>query len=214
MKNFKKILSIVMVLVMVFAMTATAFADADTNGYVTISVVQNNFNLSGEYIGGGSAYSVGTDEDGNYIYVVDYQVPISTIEEYIDVDGYDFKSVYLPSDVDDPMEGEASVLDAIIVGLYLNDVTDINVGWDTYYNNGGYINNICSANVTNTVVIDHTDADGTVWYKSTGSGWNVAYRTSQEEAMTVPQSYVSNIGLSAGMNIIVDYSAYSMLWHY
>ena len=214
MKNFKRILSIVMVLVMVFAMTATAFADTNTVGTVTISVVQNNFNLLGEYIGGGFSYSVGTDEDGNSIYVVDYQVPISTIEEYIDVDGNDFKSVYLPSDVDDPMEGEASVLDAIIVGLYLNDVTDIDAGWDTYYNNGGYINNICSANVTNTVVVDHTDAEGVVWYKSSGYGWNVAYTTSQGGAMTVPQGYVSNVGLSDGMNIIVDYSAYSMLWHY
>lgn len=207
-RNFKKGLAIVLALVMVFAMTATAFASTDTAGTVTISVVQNNFDLEGNYIGGGSSIDLGSKT------VVNYTVPISTIEEYIDPEGDDFKTAYLPDGMDDPMNGEASVLDAIIVGLYLNDVTDIEAGWDTYYNNGGYINNICSKDVTNTVVIDHTDADGTVWYKSTGHGWNVAYSTTQDGSMIVPTNYVSNIGLTDGMNIIVDYSQYEMVWHY
>ncbi len=213
-RTMKKGLAIVLALVMVFAMTATAFADTDTAGNVTISVVQNNFNLTGSYVGNGSAYSVGTDDEGNEIYVTSYSVPISTIEEYIDVEGYDFKSAYLPEGVDDPMDGKASVLDAILVGLYLSDVTDIEAGWDTYYNNGGYIHNICSADVTNTVVVDHTDSEGTVWYKSSGHGWNIAYSATQGGSMIVPTVYASNIELTNGMDIIVDYSAYEMLWHY
>lgn len=207
-RTMKKGLAIVLALIMVFAMTATAFASTETAGTVTISVVQNNFDLEGNYVGGGSSIDLGSKT------VVNYTVPISTIEEYIDPEGYDFKTVYLPDGMDDPMNGEASVLDAIIVGLYLKDVTDIETGWDTYYNNGGYINNICSKDVTNTVVIDHTDADGTVWYKSTGHGWNVAYSTTQDGSMIVPTNYVSNIGLTDGMNIIVDYSQYAMVWHY
>lgn len=207
-RTMKKGLAIVLALVMVFAMTATAFASTETAGTVTISVVQDNFNLEGSYVGGGTPTALGSKT------VVNYSVPISTIEEYIDPEGYDFKTVYLPEGMNDPMNGAASVLDAIIVGLYLNDVTDIEAGWDTYYNNGGYINNICSKDVTNTVVIDHTDADGTVWYKSTGHGWNVAYSTTQGGSMIVPTNYVSNIGLTDGMNIIVDYSRYEMVWHY
>ena len=50
MKNFKKLLSIVMVLVMVFAMTATAFADANTNITVTVKFDTRSYDLSGKML--------------------------------------------------------------------------------------------------------------------------------------------------------------------
>lgn len=210
MKTRKRILSVIMAVAMVasmmFAMTANTYAATD-EGYVTVSVVQNNFNESGEYVGGGNAVTI----DGKTI--VDYQVPISTVEEYI---GYGYKYLYLPADVEDPMNGQASVLDAIITALDLNGVTDIETGWD--YTNipeknlypGGYIHNINSDSRVSNTVTTYTDENGKVWNRSYGHGWNVAY--SENGTMTVPTQYASNIALTPGMNIIIDISYFDMLW--
>ena len=212
-KQMKKVLAIMLALVMVFAMTATAFAGTNTTGSVTVSVMQNSFNTSGNYVGNGGATPVGTDEDGNSIYVVNYTVPISTVESYIE-NGY--KYVYLPEDVDDPMDGEASVLDAIIVALDMNGVTDIDAGWDNTnlpeygLTPGGYINNINSdARVTNTVTYFQGE-NGNKWGRSIGSGWNIAYGIGS--TLSKASVYASNIELENGMNIIIDISLFDMTW--
>lgn len=211
MTKKKRILSVIMAVALVasmmFAMTANTYA-ATNDGYVTVSVVQNNFDLTGKYVGGGTAVTI----DGNTI--VNYQVPISQVEEYVEV-GY--KYLYLPGDVEDPMNGEASVLDAIIAALDLNGVSDIDAGWD--YTNmpayglypGGYIHNINSDSRVSNTVTTYTDENGVVWNRSYGSGWTVAYSVNGG-SMTVPGVYTSNIALTPGMNIIIDISAYDMLW--
>jgi hypothetical protein len=65
-------------------------------------------------------------------------VDIDYVQEYVD---YGLKEVYyLPDPSDDYLDGEASVLDAILVALTDNQYFDILAGWD-YENepNGGYI---------------------------------------------------------------------------
>ena len=162
-KNLKKVLAVVLALTMVFAMTATAFADTN-NGYVTVSVMQNSFNLTGSYVGNGTGVAF-QDEDGTSYTIVNFQVPISQVEENIE---YGYKYLYLPEDVDDPMNGEASVLDAIIAALDMNGISDIDAGWD--YTNvpawnlypGGYIHNINSDSRVGNTVTTYTDENGKV----------------------------------------------------
>ena len=60
-RTMKKGLAIVLALVMVFAMATTAFAETNPSGNVTVSVMQNNFDLSGNYVGNGSNVPIGTD---------------------------------------------------------------------------------------------------------------------------------------------------------
>ncbi|MGN0722348.1 MAG: hypothetical protein ACI4LZ_10350 [Anaerovoracaceae bacterium] len=211
-KNLKKVLAVVLALTMVFAMTATAFADTN-NGYVTVSVMQNSFNLTGSYVGNGTGVAF-QDEDGTSYTIVNFQVPISQVEENIE---YGYKYLYLPEDVDDPMNGEASVLDAIIAALDMNGISDIDAGWD--YTNvpawnlypGGYIHNINSDSRVGNTVTTYTDENGKVWNRSYGSGWSIAY-SENNGTMIVPTQYTSNIALASGMNIIIDISAYDMLW--
>lgn len=210
-KNFRKVLSVVMILTMVFAMTATAFAGTNTEGTVTVSVVQNNFNLDGSYKG---SYSnpVTLGSDGTTI--ENYEVPISTVEEYVEM-GY--KYLYLPTDAEDPMNGKASVLDAIIVALDLNGITDIDAGWDSTnlpeYNMfpGGYIHNIDNNVEVGNTVSYFKGENGNKWGRSVGAGWNIAYGQTGE-ILAAPTGYASNIELTDGMNIIIDISAFDMTW--
>lgn len=211
-KQMKKGMAILLALVMVFAMSSIAFADTN-NGYVTVSVMQNSFNLTGSYVGNGTGVAF-QDEDGTSYTIVNFQVPISQVEENIE---YGYKYLYLPEDVDDPMNGEASVLDAIIAALDMNGISDIDAGWD--YTNvpawnlypGGYIHNINGDSRIGNTVTTYTDENGKVWNRSYGSGWSIAY-SENNGTMTVPTQYTSNIALASGMNIIIDISAYDMLW--
>lgn len=220
-KNLKKILSIVMILTMVFAMTATAFANTNTDGYVTVSVLQNSFNLSGGYVSNGPAVTLGTDENGNAVTIVNYQVPISKVEEFIADSEDDLKSVYLPSGVTDPMDGTASVADAIIAavwekcGKYSDDaetVPTVTGGWDSWTSpNGGYISNIVNYPLQYNDVTYFEGENGNKWGRSTGTGWNIAYKYANGTMVAATQ-YTTNIALVGGMEIIFDVSSYDMTW--
>ena len=207
-KTFKRLTAVLMAMVMVFAMSSSVFATGEKGATVTVSVVQNSFNPDGTYTG---SYSDFVNLNGTEIR--NFEVPIEKIQEHINA-GY--KYLYLPSTMEnDPMNNQPTVIDAIITALDMNGITDIDAGWDTYYNNGAYIKNINSdPRVTNTVVEDHTDADGKVWYKSYGQGWNVAYSATPNGAMTAPQVYTSTIPVADGMNIIIDISYFEMIWTY
>ena len=212
MKNFKKYLSIVMVLVMVFAMTATAFADTDVPS-VTVSVTANNFNTSGAYTGNGFTNLV--------IPISNYEVSIDNVNYYITDSAFDLKGVYLPSGVSDPMNGTASVADAIITaiwenyGMYTDEectVASVVGGWDSITTpNGGYISNIMNYPLTYNATTYYQGANGHKWGRSTGTGWNVAFKYANG-TMQVPTQYTTNIALVDGMEIIFDVSPYDMTW--
>ena len=212
-RTMKKGLAIVLALVMVFAMTATAFAETTPSGNVTVSVMQNNFDLSGNYVGNGSNVPIGTDEEGNSRYIANFIVPISTVESNI-ANGY--KYLYLPAETTDPMNGAASVLDAIIAALDLNGVTDFDTGCDPTnlpehgLTPGGYIHNINSDGRVSNTVTYFEGTNGNKWGRSVGSGWNVAYGTGS--ALSKANVYTSNIPLTAGMHIVIDISAFDMTW--
>ena len=207
-KNFKKLSAILMAIVMVLAMSTSVFAatgEKAASDTVTVSVVQNSFNPDGIYSG---KYDSFVDLNGTKI--INLEVPISEIQSRIDM-GY--KYLYLPSTMTDPMNNQPTVIDAIITALDMKGITDIDAAWDTYYNNGAYIKNINSdPRVSNTVVEDHKDANGKVWYKSYGHGWNIAYSNAIGSDMIVPQVYASTIPVVSGMNIIIDISYFEMIW--
>ena len=212
-RTMKKGLAIVLALVMVFAMTATAFASTD-NPSVKVSVTANNFSSSGEYTGTGFTNLV--------VPIANYQVDIANVDYYIaDKTSFDLKSVYLPSSVTDPMGGSASVADAIIAtiwenyGKYLDEEqTSPSVvgGWDSITSpNGGYISNIMNYTLQSNATTYFRGENGNKWGRSTGTGWNVAYKYADGSFQKAAQ-YTSNIPLVDGMEIIFDVSPYDMTW--
>ena len=200
-KQMKKVLAITLALVMVFAMSSVAFA-APT-GYVSVSVTQDNFDTSGAYTGEGDEVTV----QGKTI--TEYEVSIASINQAI-TNGLK-TSTYLPSGVTDPMGGQASVIDAIIIALQNNNITNIQTGWSSYTPAGGYISNFGNYQLTQNDVT-YFNKNGKKWGLSTGTGWNIAY-TNANDTMVAASTYASNIALTDGMDIIIDVSAYSMEWN-
>ncbi len=200
-RQMKKGLAIVLALVMVFAMSTSAFA-ANT-GYISVSVTQNNFNTNGAYTGDGSAVTVQEKT------ITDYEVSLSDISTAI---AAGLKtSTYLPSGVTDPMNGQSSVLDAIVLALQQKGISNIQTGWSSYEPAGGYISNFGNYTlVPNTVT--YFNKGGKKWGRSTGTGWNIAY-TDEDGEMVAAASYASNVELTDGMDIIIDVSAYDMTWN-
>ena len=200
-RTMKKGLAIVLALVMVFAMATTAFA-APT-GYVSVSVTQDNFNTNGYYAGGGTPVTV----QGKTI--TNFDVSLSDISTEI-TRGLK-TNTYLPAGVTDPMGGQSSVLDAIIVALQQKGITNITTGWSSYTPAGGYISNFGNYPlIPNSVT--YFNKGGQKWARSTGTGWNIAYQPSGG-TMTGAASYASNILLADGMDIIIDVSAYDIEWN-
>mgnify|MGYP007066603886 CR=1 FL=1 len=209
-KVFAVMMALVMTMTMMFATTTNAFASADEPS-VTVSVTYGNFNPTGNYTGNGFPNLNLTPTIDNY------EVAVSTVDDYISY--FDLKSVYLPANVTDPMNGEASVLDAIIAAVWDNfsnetgngDPTVVG-GWDSWTTpNGGYISNILNYPLTANATTYFKGENGNKWGRSTGTGWNIAYKY-ENGNMTVPAIYASNISLEDGMEIVFDVSPYDMTW--
>lgn len=213
-KRRSRVLAIMMAVVltmsMMFAMTANSYASTE-DPTVKVSVTYGNFNETGAYTGNGFANAQLPIQINNY------EVPKSTVDLYITELG--LKSVYLPTGVTDPMQNKATVLDAIIAAVwdnYSNADVDGNPtvvgGWDSWTTpNGGYISNIINYPLEMNATTYFEGANGNKWGRSTGTGWNIAYKYANG-TMTVPTSYTSNIEMEDGMEIIFDVSPYDMTW--
>lgn len=211
-RRMKKGLAIVLALVMVFAMTATAFAETPT--IIKVSVLENSFNTDGTFKAVGSAYNVGDSQTPATI--VNYEMTLEELEEAMALYGVK-SSFYLPSEDDDVLNGAPSIIDAIIVALLNNNVSDLDIRWDptnvpaSSLYPGAYIHNINSDVRVGNTVTPYPEA-GEGWYRSVGSGWNVAYRNGSG-AWTIPQMYTSRIGIPSGTTeIIIDLSLFDMIW--
>lgn len=219
MTNKRRILSVVMAVVLVasmmFAMSTTAFASAELPS-VKVSVTYGNFDTAGNYTGNGF-----TNMDLN-IPIENYEIPISSIDYYIaDTEYWNLKSVYLPSTIADPMNGQASVADAIIAAVYENygkysdegeTIETVIGGWDALNSpNGGYISNILNYSLDYNPTTYFKGENGNRWGRSIGTGWNVAYKYANG-SMIVPEVYTTNIPVTDGMEIIFDVSKYDMTW--
>ncbi len=203
-------MAMVMTMAMMFAMTTTSFAStADPS--VKVSVTYGNFDTSGNYTGNGFINAQLPTQIANY------NVDIATVDYYIS--DMNLKSVYLPAGVTDPQAGDATVIDAIIAAVwdnYSNEDENGNPtvvgGWDSWTTpNGGYISNIVNYPLVSNATTYFKGENGNKWGRSTGTGWNVAYKYA-DGTMTAASGYTSNIKLVDGMEIIFDVSPYDMTW--
>ena len=174
-----------------FGMTAIA---AETDGTVTVSVTYGNFDTAGNYTGDGFT-------NANF-YIEDYELDIDYVQEMVD---YGLKeSVYLPDPSDDNLDGEASILDAIILAFWDNEYYDVYGGWDYAPEEGlpgGYISDVPP---------DYFEYDiepaGGDYVREWGYSWQIAY--ADGGSISASDVYDSNVALEDGMTIIFDYSAF------
>ncbi len=211
-KKNSKVLALLLALAMVFVMSVPAFADT-SNDNVTVSITTNNFNTSGEYVGGGNPLTTISTPITNATYTVE-----SLNAKCAD---YSIKETfYLPAGTADPLPGQTSVLDAILIVLLENGYDDVRAGWSSYSNPtegyfpGGYINDFGGTNTSNNVT--YFNKNGEKWARSTGMGWNIAYKPANGSfTTTAPDGfthYMTDIPISGGMEIIMDLSPYSIEW--
>lgn len=207
-----KVLVLALALVMVFTMTASAFAASQ--GKVSVSITTGNFNSNGVYVGGGSALTTISKP------LTNREISLSDLSDWVD---YGIKETYyLPEDVDDPLDGDASVLDAVLAVLFEEGYDDIEADWSSYsdpangYFPGGYIHNFGGVNVNNTVT--YFNNNGMKYGRSVGWGWNIAFKPANESNFRTAAAdgydhYMSDIAVSSGMDIIIDLSQYSIEWN-
>mgnify|MGYP000873572605 FL=1 len=192
----KKLLTVFLILVMVLSFSTISFADSGT---VTVSVTYGSFNTTGAYTGSGF-----TNLNFN---ISDYEMNIDDIQDLVD---FGLKETfYLP--VTDPMGGQASVLDAILVAFLENGYDEIDAGWDGWSTpNGGYISNVLPQTITYNPPTYYEGPNGNKWGHATGTGWNVAY--TQDGDIKGADVYASNVALEDDMEIVFDISPYAMDW--
>lgn len=184
-----------------FGTTAAAVADGGT---VTVSITYGDFDTDGNYTGGGFA--------NTNFYIEDYVLDIDDIQEWIDYAALK-ETYYLPDSTPDPLNGEASVLDAIILAFLYNGFEDIDSGWDSAPvagDPGGYVSNVYPQALITNPSVDFEGENGNLWTNYSGTGWNTAY--GYGNALAKADEYASNIELSDGMVIVFDVSPYSINW--
>lgn len=197
MKNSKRLVSVLLALVLVFSMTAVAFADypEDTTGTVTVLFTtgcSNNTN--------GTNYWLGYDATVNTLYTGG-TANIANLQNCT--------KTYIPTGTTDPMGGHPSVLDAIIASQpsYIYDLA-----WDgnPYYGDpGAYVHNVNNT----TLQSNYTENNGV--HRSWGKGFVVIveyYDENNNYVREFPSEYVSNVPLSDGMVIYVDFADYDYTW--
>jgi hypothetical protein len=197
MKKSRKLLSVLLALVLVFSVCAVAYADypEDTTGTVTVLFTHDcSENTDGTNYWNGYNVNYNTLYQGGTVNIANLQNCTKT---------------YIPTGTSDPMNGHPSVLDAIIASqpTYLYDL-----GWDAnpYEGDpGAYVHN-----VQNTQLESHYTEIGGV-HRSWGKGFVVIieyYDGNNNFVREFPSEYVSNVPLSNGMVIYVDFAEYDYTW--
>lgn len=215
MKNktfLKKLLAVTMALAMVFSLTGVSFAEETevvrATNRISVSVTQDNFDTSGNYIGGGEPYwfTVG----GANIEIADFSKRLSYFDNKATTNWK--RTYYLPAGVADPQGNKkASVLDAVIAACENKNVS-VQSGWDTYSApNGGYIHNL--NNIPLEYNVEYYQGDnGNKWGHATGTGWQIAYKKKNTSNYIVSDIYLTGVRLEKGMKIIMDLSPFDMSW--
>lgn len=201
MKTTRRILSLLLVLAMIACLSVTAFAASVTtapSGTVTVMFTRG---LSEN----GDDGNIWLENDPNEcILYAGGTVDLSQLVS--------FTKSYIPEGTSDPMDGAASVMDAIMA---VKPSYDFSTGWDaTPWTGapGAYINN-----VNNTVLeSDYTETPdendpNLIHCTSEGTGFVVIIKDANGN-ITFPSVYVSNIVPENGMTIYVDLAAYSYTW--
>ncbi len=213
-KVFKRIFVITMAVAMVFAMSATAFAQENFADYallrtnqVKVSVTQNNFDTSGNYVGGGTPLAFNVNGNPN-VYITNQSKSVAQFNQIATTTWK--RAHYLPSNVPNPLPGKASVVDAILNICEMNGLTTQS-GWDSYNTpNGGYISNLNNITLPYNVTY-YQGANGNKWGHATGSGWQIAYRIGTGNYI-VSATYLTSTKVAPNMEIIMDLSPFDMTW--
>ena len=142
------------------------------------------------------------------LFISNYALDVDDVQYYVD---YGLKETfYLPGGEPDPLSGDASILDAILVTFMENGYYGITAGWDDVnIPNGGFISEVCPQALSYSVS-NYEGENGNTWGHATGTGWNIAY--TQGGIIQEATVYGSNIELTAGMEIVFDVSPFDMVW--
>ena len=185
MKNFKKLLSIVMVLVMVFAMTATAFADADTNITVTVKFDTRSYDLDDVVMKTTTNTNFGTSP------VVTLNVSVASGSTVQDV----LNTVASNNNLEIRSKQVADYYDSTIMHTV---VTSIGKVGEYYIDNSNP--SIMSAFLTTAVP---TSVDSRGYYYE--SGWVYGIKTGTGDEY-FPGSYMDSVTVTNGMTVTFHYS--------
>ena len=201
MKTTRRILSLLLVLAMVACLSVTAFAASVTtapSGTVTVMFTRG-LSRNGD---NGNIW-LGNNPNASILYAggtVDLSQLVS------------FTKSYIPEGTADPMNGAASVMDAIMA---VNPGHNFSTGWDANPwagNPGAYINNVNNTVLeSNYIETEDEDDPNLIHCTSEGTGFVVIIKDAQGN-ISFPSVYVSNIVPENGMTIYVDLAAYSYTW--
>ncbi len=213
MKNFKKLLSICLVIVMLCGvMSIDVFAHSDTDVY-TVYFTRGNFTTGGydfdtdTYIA--STYQGTSPTPASSTAFASDLFPVTVTRSSINTTTT--RAIYAPNS---ECTGDINVLDVILTALISKGRTPYG-GWDSYNTpNGGYITGFDDDGSTDYYGYEEYVApNGDLYYKYTGTNWQIAYNTSVNGTLSAASTYGTSItDLFNGMVIVFDLSDYEMYY--
>jgi len=192
MKHFRRKLFATLLILMMLVSTFASLSASATGGTVTVYFTQGNTqgtNNGEVWLGTGSnLFGFG-----------------ATV---VEIDEIDLSKDYIPVGETDLLNGEPSVLDAILTAATVRYL-DVQTGWDAYPwqgDPGAYLSNV--NNMTLEAYYDEIDGVNYAW----GTGFYVAVAPDSSSTPGFPTEYVSNVAVYDGMVIYVDLGTYSYSW--
>lgn len=201
MKTTRRIFTLVLALMMVLSLSVTAFAESVTSaptGTVTVmftSGLSRNTDTGNEWL----------DEDpDDCVLYTGGTVALSALVGN--------SKTYIPTGTTDPMDGKASVMDAIMAANTSNVFV---TGWDAnpwVGNPGAYISNVNNTTLASNYEETPDAEDSSIIHcHSYGTGFVVILKDANGN-ISFPSVYVSNIEPTNGMTIYVDLADYDYNW--